>query len=80
MREREQSNGAENLQPIAKQDDVTAVEAVGHVTGRKKEKKPRKKQRQAGITQIQRPMGDGVNLPGDGYRLRLGAQNDGDSG
>jgi len=53
----------------------TAIEAVGHVPGRQHEEEAGKEERQAGVAQVQRAVGDGVDLPGHRHRLRLRAQD-----
>ena len=73
--EHEQTGGANNLQRVANEDDLPAVKAVSHVAGRKDEQQARKKQGQSGIAQVQRPVGNGVNLPRHRDRLRLGAED-----
>ena len=75
QRERQQAAGAKHLERIADQDHHAPIEAVGHVTGGQQKEQPGKKQRQAGVAQVQRAMGHGVNLPRHGYCLRLRAQD-----
>jgi len=44
------------------------------VSGREQKKQAGKKQREAGIAKIQSAVGNGIDLPGDGHRLRLCAR------
>ena len=78
-REQHQPGGAQDLQAVTHQEDLAAIEAVGHVPCGQQKEQARKKERQPGEAQIQRTMSDGVNLPRNGYRLRFGAQDGGDA-
>ena len=75
--ELEQSQGAGDLEAIADEDDLPAVKAVGDVAGREQEEQAGQKLGQAGVAQVERTVGDGVDLPGNGQRLRRRAQNGG---
>ncbi len=75
-REQEQCRSGKHLQPIANQDDLPPVEAIGHVPSRQQENQPRQKQRQSGKAQIESAVSNGVDLPRDSDRLRFGAQDD----
>ena len=67
--------GAYDLQAITDEDDLAAVEAVGDVSRRKEKQESGKKEGQAGVTKVEGAMGNGVDLPGDGDRLRLRTQD-----
>jgi len=72
----QQHSSAQDLQSIADQDHLPPVEAIGRVAGRQHKKQSGQKQRQPRIAQVQRPVRDGIYLPGNRHRLSLGAQND----
>src|ERR1035441_8666614 len=78
--EGEQTGSADDLERIADEDDLAAVEAVGDVSRRQEKERAGKKKREAGKAQVEGAVGNGVDLPGDGDRLRLRAEDDGDAG
>ena len=53
------------------------VKAVCHMARGQQKQQSRQKQRQPRVTQVQRPVRDGVNLPRNRNRLSLRAQNHG---
>ncbi len=70
-----QRQRAHHLQAIKKQQNPPPVKAVRNVAGNQQEKQTGQKQRQPGIAQVDSAVRDRVNVPGNGHRLRLGAQN-----
>ena len=55
---------------------MAAVEPVGHVARGQQEDQAGEEKREAGETEIQGSVGDGIDLPCHGHRLSLGAQDD----
>jgi hypothetical protein len=76
QRDPEEKSRGEGLQAIADQDDVAFVVTVGHVPGGQRKQDAGKKESKPGIAQAQGRLGDLVDLPGHGKRLRLRTQND----
>ncbi len=76
----QQGPGAHDLEPVAAQDDLAAVESIGHMTGREKEQQTGKEQGQARVAQVEGTVGDRIYLPGYRDRLRLSSQDHGDAG
>ncbi len=67
------------LERVADEDDLAAVEAVGNVAGGQDEEQAGQKEHEAGVAEVDGFVGDGVDLPGDGERLRLRAKDDDDA-
>ncbi len=64
-RERNQRRCAEDLQPIANQNNFSPVEAIRNMSRGQQEKQAGQKQRQSRVSEIERPVGDRVHLPGN---------------
>lgn len=73
--EPEKYAGADCLQAIAQQDDPAAIVAVGSVSGGEHEDKAGEEEREASQSEVECGVRDLVDLPGDGERLRLSANN-----
>ena len=71
----EQAGGTEHLERVADQDDLTAVETIGDVSGREQKEQAGQEEGEAGIAKVEGTMGDGVDLPRDGDRLRFGPED-----
>ena len=54
---------------------MTPVKAVGNVAGGEQEEQAGQKESQPGIAKVQRPVRNGIHLPGHGHRLRLCAKD-----
>jgi hypothetical protein len=79
-RQKKECGGAKNLETVADQDHLAPVEAICNVAGGKEKNQSGQKQRQACIPKVNGAVGDGVYLPGYGYRLRLGSKDSRDAG
>ena len=65
---------------VADQDDGSPVVAVGDVPGGEHKEQPWKEKRQASESKVECRAGHLVDLPGDGDRLGLGAEDDEETG
>ena len=59
------------------EDDAAAIKAVCDVAGGEKKEERGKEEREAGVAEIDCAVCHGVDLPCDGYRLRLSADDAG---
>ena len=71
MRKREQQGKANRVPAIARREHMAALEAIGRMSGNREQQNCRQKLRQPDIPQIERPVGDLVNLPAHGHGLHL---------
>jgi hypothetical protein len=76
LREREQQGEAHRESGIAGGEHVAAFEAVGGVAGNRKQQDSREKLREADVAEIERALGDFVDLPSHGHRLHLDGDDD----
>ena len=67
---------ADGLQGIAGEDDAATIIAVGGVAGGEHADEAGEEEGEAGEAKLKGGVGDLVNLPGDGDRLRLGSYDD----
>src|SRR5208282_251266 len=61
---------------VTAQDKFAAIIAIGHVAGNEKEKDTGQELRQANEAEIERPLGDFVDLPAHRNRLHLVGKDD----
>ena len=76
QKKRERTGGKSSA---AEDEHFFAVETVSDVTGDKEEEDAGEKLREADETEVERALGDFVDLPADGYGLHLGGENDAES-
>jgi hypothetical protein len=69
--EREQERRADGESRVAGENDLLSLEPVRGVSADQEEDYSRKELRQPNQTEIERPLGDVVNLPAHGHRLHL---------
>ena len=74
--EGQQRQGAQDLEKVADQDHQAPVVAVGNMARRQQKYQPGQKQHQPRVAQIDRPVGDLIDLPGYSHRLGFGAHDD----
>ena len=71
LRDHQQKPRAERVSRIARPQHLAPVEAVGRMAGNQKQQNARKKLRQPHEPQVERALGDVINLPSHRNRLHF---------
>src|SRR6266852_7243803 len=77
--DQEQQRRAQGVALVGKANHLAAVVAVGDVSGHQKQDDAGKKLREADEAEVQRTLGDFVDLPSDGHGLHLRGEDDAES-